>query len=415
MERFDTVIIGGGIVGLATALALSREDGLDVCVIEAESAIASHQTGHNSGVIHAGLYYKPGSLKAKLCAEGREAMFRFCAEHDIKHDRCGKVVVATSESEVPALDELERRGRANGLSSIKRLDADGIREFEPHAAGIAGLHVAETGIVNYTDVARAMADQLTQRGAQIKLNTRFLGVSRENDLLRLRLNTSELEARTLINCAGLQSDRVARLCGADPGCRIIPFRGEYYELAERSRNLVRNLIYPVPDPRFPFLGVHLTRMITGGVEAGPNAVLALARHGYRWRTINLRDLASTFSYSGAWSLFAKHWRMGCSEVARSLSKAKFAAALRKLVPDIQASDLSPGGAGVRAQAVDRTGKLIDDFHIVQADRTVHVLNAPSPAATSSLAIGASIASMALPMIAASRPAAVHVHEDLNVA
>lgn len=404
MERFDAVIIGGGIVGLATAMALTRDDGFDVAVLEAEPGIAAHQTGHNSGVIHAGLYYKPGSLKAKLCAEGREAMYRFCAEHEIRHERCGKVVVATSERELPALDELECRGKANGLAGITRLDANGIREHEPHAAGIAGLHVAETGIVDYKVVARAMADQLKQRGVPIKLNTRFLGVTQTNNACRLRITTGEIETRALINCAGLQSDRVARLCGADPKCRIIPFRGEYYELAVRSRQFVRSLIYPVPDPRFPFLGVHLTRMIHGGVEAGPNAVLALARHGYTWRDINLRDLASTFSYRGAWALFARHWRMGLSEVARSLNKARFAAALRTLVPDISASDLTPGGAGVRAQAIDRAGKLIDDFLIIETDRCVHVLNAPSPAATSSLAIGEIIAAKARASLARSQPA-----------
>ncbi len=400
MERFDAVIIGGGIVGLATALALSRRGGLDVLVVESEDKLAAHQTGHNSGVIHAGLYYKPGSLKAKLCAEGREAMYRFCAEQGVKHERCGKLVIATSEHEIAALDELERRGRANGLTSIRRLDAAGIREHEPHATGIAGLHVAETGIVNYTDVASAMARVITERGGQIRLRTRFLGAARDGNTLRVRLSTGEIAASLLINCGGLQSDRIARQCGADPGCRIVPFRGEYYELAERSRTLVRNLIYPVPDARFPFLGVHLTRMVGGGVEAGPNAVLALARHGYSWRNINLRDLCGTFSYAGAWRLFARHWRMGMSEVARSLSKAKFAAALRKLVPDIQADDLTPGGAGVRAQAVGADGKLIDDFHIVESDRMVHVLNAPSPAATSSIAIGEHIASRAAPMVPA---------------
>ena len=403
MERFDAVIIGGGIVGLATAMALSRDRALDIALIEAEDVIASHQTGHNSGVIHAGLYYKPGSLKAKLCAQGRAALYEFCAEHNIPHERCGKVVIAASERELPALDELERRGRANGLTSIARLDSAGIREFEPHAAGIAGLHVSETGIVDFKHVAQTMASVLAQRGVQIRLNTRFLGVARRNDRLRLRLNTGEIESSLLINCGGLQSDRVARLCGADPGCRIIPFRGEYYELAPRSAQLVRNLIYPVPDARFPFLGVHLTRMIGGGVEAGPNAVLAFARHGYRWRDVNLRDLASTFTYRGAWSLFARHWRMGISEVARSLSKAKFASSLRKLVPAIETRDLTPGGAGVRAQAVDPNGKLIDDFHIVKGDCMVHVLNAPSPGGTSSIAIGDAIAAMTLPMIPKARP------------
>jgi len=406
MERFDVVIIGGGIVGLATALALTRRDSFNIAVLEAEAQIASHQTGHNSGVIHAGLYYKPGSLKAKLCADGREAMFRFCTAHDIPHERCGKIVVATNEREVAALDELERRGRANGLAGITRLDAAGIRRYEPHATGVAGLHVAETGIVNYTDVARVMARLIAERGAHIRFKTRFLGAATEQQGICLRLSTGEIMAGALINCAGLQSDRVARACGADPGCRIIPFRGEYYELRESAQRLVRNLIYPVPDARFPFLGVHLTRMIHGGVEAGPNAVLALARHGYRWRDINLRDLADTFRYRGAWKLFSRHWRMGCHEVVRSISKARFAAALRKLVPDISRGDIVPGGAGVRAQAVDRNGKLIDDFHIVQSERMVHVLNAPSPAATSSLAIGEAIAAMAQPMLPARSLASV---------
>ena len=391
-NAYDVVVVGGGIVGLATARALVLER--RVAVLEAEDRIAAHQTGHNSGVIHSGLYYRPGSLKAQNCVAGREALYRFCDEHGVRAERCGKLVVATSEAELPALDELERRGHANGLSGIRRLRAEEIREREPHAAGIAALAVEETGVVDFRAVAQALADEVRSRGGIIHTGARVLRCRRDGGELVLETAAGEIRARFLVNCAGLHSDRVARLCGVDPGLRIIPFRGEYYELIEERRFLVRNLIYPVPDPRFPFLGVHFTRRIGGEVEAGPNAVLAGRREGYRWRDVSVRDVADLASYSGFWRMTRRYWRIGALEMYRSLRRAAFVAGLRRLVPDVRGSDLRRAGAGVRAQAVDPSGALLDDFRFAEADRMLHVLNAPSPAATASLAIGRSIAAWA---------------------
>ncbi|MEN6624687.1 MAG: L-2-hydroxyglutarate oxidase [Candidatus Sumerlaeia bacterium] len=393
-HAFEIAIVGGGIVGLATAMALAERTG-SVAVLEAEDKLAAHQTGHNSGVIHSGLYYRPGSAKARNCVEGREAMYRFCAEHAVPHERCGKVVVATRDGELALLDELERRGRANGLTGIARLDPAGLRQLEPHAAGIAALHVAETGIVDYSVVSQAMARVAAAAGARIFTGTRLFGVARKPGELILQTTLGEVRARTLINCAGLQSDRVARLCGLDPGLRIIPFRGEYYTLRPERRALVRNLIYPVADPRLPFLGVHFTRMIGGSVEAGPNAVLALRREGYRWLDVSPADIADMIAFPGFWKMGMKFIRVGAAETYRSLSKRAFVHALRRLMPEIEPEDLAPGGAGVRAQAVDASGKLVDDFRILEAERMIHVLNAPSPAATASIAIGRAIAEKAL--------------------
>lgn len=396
--RCDVAVVGGGLVGAATALALAEGHGLSVAVLEAEDRLGTHQSGHNSGVLHSGLYYKPGSLKAKLCVEGSRALFRFCEEEGITHERCGKLVVATREDELPQLDELERRGKANGLTGLQRLQAEEIREHEPHAAGIAALWVPETGIVDYKGVSRAYGRRIEARGGTVWTGARVHAVHRNGTGLVAETARGAVTCKLLVNCAGLQSDRVAKLCGAEVDVQIIPFRGEYYELVEGRRDLVRGLIYPVPDPRFPFLGVHLTRMVEGGVEAGPNAVLALKREGYRWMDISPRDMAATATWPGFWKMAARYWKIGVFEVWRSLRKSAFVRDLQRLIPDISNEDLYRAGAGVRAQAVDRNGALLDDFRIVHSERAIHVLNAPSPAATASLAIGRTIAEMAITQV-----------------
>ena len=393
--QYDAAIIGGGIVGVSVANALlDAKPGLRLILLEAESSLGTHQTGHNSGVIHSGLYYNPGSLKAKLCAEGREAMYRFCEEHGIAHARCGKIVVATRQEELSRLEELHRRGTANGLPGLRWLTAEEIREHEPHAIGVRGLFVPTTGIADYKTVVRTMGRRVLDRGCELKTAARVIGCRRDAGQLVLETYAGDVRCKALVNCAGLQSDRVARMCGVDPGIRIIPFRGEYYELVPARQSLVKNLIYPVPDPRFPFLGVHFTRMATGGVEAGPNAVLAFKREGYRWTDVRLTDVIDTLTYSGFWKMAGRYWKTGAGEVWRSLNKNAFVSALQRLVPELQPGDVRRSGSGVRAQAVDPSGKLLDDFHIVQAHRMVHVLNAPSPGATSSLSIGKTIAGMA---------------------
>ncbi len=391
---YDIAIVGGGIVGLATAMALTARQSLGVVVIEAEEKLAAHQTGNNSGVIHSGLYYKPGSLKARNCIEGREALYQFCAEHNIAHDHCGKVVVATQPVEIPRLNMLEERGRANGLDGIKRLTPAEIKEYEPHVAGIDGLWVPQTGIVDYVQVSNKYAELTEKAGGEIRKTTRFLGATRDGNELRLNTSKGELRARHLINCGGLHSDRVARLCGVDPKLKIVPFRGEYYELVPEKHYLINNLVYPVPDPAFPFLGVHFTRMIHGGVEAGPNAVLAFKREGYAKSSFDLSDAMEIATYGGFWQLARKHWQMSVGEFYRSFSKAAFVKALQRLLPELQEADVHPGGAGVRAQALEPNGALVDDFRIIESERMVHVLNAPSPAATASISIGKEIAQMA---------------------
>ncbi len=391
---YDVAIIGGGIVGLATALALTSQRALGLIVLEAEDRLAAHQTGHNSGVIHSGLYYKPGSLKARNCVTGREALYRFCQEHQIAHDRCGKIVVATQPEELPRLNNLEERGRANGLKGLRRLGPEEIKEYEPHVTGLAGLLVPETGIVDYRQVAETYARLVRQAGGTIQTQARFLGCHSQPNELRLETTQGEVHCRYLINCGGLQSDRVARLCGVEPGLRIVPFRGEYYELVPERQFLVKNLIYPVPDPQFPFLGVHFTRMIHGGVEAGPNAVLAFKREGYQRSSFSPGDAWEIATYNGFWRLAGKHWRMSLGEFHRSYSKQAFVKALQRLLPELRLEDVHPAGAGVRAQALEPSGALVDDFRIVEAKRMIHVLNAPSPAATASLSIGQTIAQMA---------------------
>ena len=400
----DIAIIGAGIVGLATALDLVQRFRASVTILEAETKIAQHQTGHNSGVIHAGLYYKPGSEKARNCAIGREAMYRFCAEHGVPHERCGKLVVAFDERELSALDELQRRGSANGLTDIRKLAAAELKEHEPHVAGLGGLYVPQTGIVDYKAVAKKYAELIERAGGVIRTDARLRAVHRRGDELTLQTTHGDFACKQLINCGGLQSDRVARLCGIDPGLQVIPFRGEYYELIPEKRSLVKGLIYPVPDPRFPFLGVHFTRTVHGEIEAGPNAVLAFHREGYSRWDFSARDMWDLASFPGFWKLASKYWRTGMTEMIRSFSKRSFYNSLKRLIPELQMGDIRPLGSGVRAQAVETNGTLVDDFRFVQAERMIHVLNAPSPAATASLAIGRTIADMAaqqwgLPLLA----------------
>jgi L-2-hydroxyglutarate oxidase len=393
---YDVAIIGGGIVGLATAMALTDRFPLSLVVLESEDHLAAHQTGHNSGVIHSGLYYKPGSLKARNCVEGRQAMYQFCQEHGIAHDPCGKVVVATQPSELPALEALEKRGLANGLDGIRRLNSpEEIHEYEPHASGIAGLYVPQTGIVDYTQVTNTYAEIVQNAGGVIQTRSRVTAFRHTGNEFVLQTPQGEVICHNLINCAGLQSDRVARMCGVDPKLQILPFRGEYYELTPQSEHLVNNLIYPVPDPRFPFLGVHFTRMVHGGVEAGPNAVLAFMREGYRFGDISIPDVLQYGLYGGFWRMAWKYWQTSVGEFYRSLSKRAFVHALQRLLPELRLEDVHRSGSGVRAQALEPNGNLADDFRIVEAEHMVHVLNAPSPAATASISIGRSIADMAV--------------------
>jgi L-2-hydroxyglutarate oxidase LhgO len=394
-ERFDLAVVGGGIVGLATAHRLRRAfPDRPVILLEKEPELAAHQTGHNSGVIHSGLYYKPGSAKARTCVAGGRLMKEFCRRHGVACRVTGKVVVATSPAELPALDELHRRGTANGVPGLALVGPDRLREIEPHAAGLRALHVPEVGIVDYGDVARTLAALFERDGGVIRRGVRFERARPHGDGLVLVTSHGDVVARRLLACAGLHSDRVARAEGEDPGTRIVPFRGEYYALVPEREALVRGLIYPVPDPRFPFLGVHFTRMVKGGVECGPNAVLAWAREGYRKRDVGLRDLAETLGYPGFWRMARRHWRMGWDELVRSYSKRAFVRALQRLVPELRPDDVRPAGTGVRAQALARDGALVDDFVIVERERALHVLNAPSPAATASLAIADEIVARA---------------------
>lgn len=387
---FDVVIIGGGIVGTATAMSLAAR-GRSVAVLEATDKLAAHQSGHNSGVIHAGLYYRPGSLKARLCAEGRTELYRFCETEGISHRRCGKLVVASRDRDLPALDELERRGAANGLAGLKRLTAAELVEYEPEVIGVAGLWVPQTGVVDYALVTAAYARRAAECGAEIVLNARVTGISASNASVRCDTTAGEFSSRFIVNCAGLQADRVARLGGEEPGVRIVPFRGEYYDLRPARSNLVRGLIYPVPDPALPFLGVHLSRTVHDHVHAGPNAVLATSREGYSRHDVSPRDLADTLRFSGFWRMARRHWRSGVGEMRRSFSRRLFLRSIQELVPAVRDEDIVRGGSGVRAQAIDATGKLLDDFHMVRSPRALHVLNAPSPAATASIAIGRTIA------------------------
>ncbi|GAA4732678.1 L-2-hydroxyglutarate oxidase [Phytohabitans rumicis] len=390
MARF--VVVGAGIVGLATAYRITQDyPDAQVTVLEKEPRVAVHQTGHNSGVIHAGVYYKPGSLKATLCRAGSKSMVDFCAEHGIPVQVCGKLIVATEQSELPRLHALHERAVANGLP-VRLIGPAEAAEYEPHLSCVEALHVASTGIVDFTAVCTTLAALAEKAGAEVRFGARVTGFALRGGEQVVETTAGDVLADVLINCAGLHADRVARLAGVDPPARIIPFRGEYYELREDRRDLVRGLIYPVPDPQFPFLGVHLTRMIDGSVHAGPNAVLALAREGYTWGRVSPRDIADYAVYSGLWRLARKHLGYGLTEVRRSLSPKRFAHSLARLVPEVTEADLVRTAAGVRAQAIAPDGALVDDFLIVARDRQVHVLNAPSPAATSSLEIAKHIVS-----------------------
>jgi L-2-hydroxyglutarate oxidase len=387
MRSADLAVIGGGIVGLATAWRFGlRFPGARAVVLEKEDGLLRHQTGHNSGVIHSGIYYKPGSAKAALCRRGKRLLEGFCREHGLPFETCGKVVVAVGERERPMLERIHERALANGVV-CERIGPERLRELEPQAAGVAALHVPETGIVDYVAVGEALADLVRKQGGEVVTGAAVRSLGADGARVRLASEAGEVDARCAVNCAGLHSDRVLERSGLVRPARIVPFRGEYYELLPEARALCRNLIYPVPDPSFPFLGVHFTRTMAGGVECGPNAVLALAREGYTWRDVDLGDVWDVFSYPGFWRLAARHFWTGASEVVRSLSKAAFTRALQRLLPAIEERHLVPAPAGVRAQALAPDGALVDDFLIRVADRVVHVLNAPSPAATSSLAIG----------------------------
>ena len=391
---YDIAVVGGGIVGLASALAISeRYPRCSLTVLEKEPEVGSHQTGHNSGVIHAGIYYKPGSYKAMLCVEGVRLMKAFCEESGVAWESCGKVIVATDDSELARLEELYQRGVANGVSGLELIGPDRLREIEPHARAVRALVSPGTAIVDFKEVTEAMARRLTARGVSIQTGARVKGIRRAGALQHIDADQSSAAARYLLNCAGLHADQVARMAGVDPGVLIIPFRGEYYNLKPECR-LVRGLIYPVPDPAFPFLGVHFTKRIRGGYEAGPNAVLAFAREGYRKTDFRLEDLGRMVSYRGFWIMGLRYWRTGAYEYYRSFSRSGFVRALSKLVPEISERDLAEGGSGVRAQSVTPNGSFVDDFKIVEGPNAIHVLNAPSPAATASLAIGRHIAQLA---------------------
>lgn len=383
----DTLIVGGGIVGLATAYNLTqRYPRQRVIVVEKEKAVAQHQTGHNSGVLHSGIYYKPGTLRATNCRTGKLAMEAFCAQHGIPYDICGKVIVAVEERELPLLETIYQRGQQNGVR-CEKIDVARLKELEPHAAGIAAVHVPEAGIVNYRRVTEKLAEILKERGGEVLTATKFLSLQRETAELIVSTTRGEIRAKYLVTCAGLQSDRVAARTGQKLAGQILPFRGEYFELKPAAEHLCRNLIYPVPNPNFPFLGVHFTRMIDGGIECGPNAVLAFAREGYRKLDFNVRDLTEALTYRGFLRLAWKYWPVGLGEMWRSFSKAAFVKALQRLMPEIRSQDLVPARAGVRAQAVTPEGTLAEDFLIEQGDRVINICNAPSPAATSALNIG----------------------------
>jgi (S)-2-hydroxyglutarate dehydrogenase len=388
---YDYAVVGGGIVGLATAYAvLRRYPRARLVLLEKEEAWARHQTGRNSGVIHSGIYYAPGSLKARYCVAGSRRLMDWCCQHEVAFERCGKVIVATEPHEIPRLDALAERGRQHGLM-IRQLGADELAELEPHAVARAALHVADTGIVDFGDVARKLAALIAGQGGELRLGAQVSRLVERSDSVALDTGPEALETKFLLNCAGLQSDRVARMLGLAPPCRIVPFRGEYYRLRSPSASLVRNLIYPVPDPAFPFLGVHLTRGMDGSIHCGPNAVLALSREGYTATSMRVADVLDTVTFPPFWRFAGRHWRAAVAELQRSLSRRAFGRSLQRLVPAIGLNDLEPAAAGVRAQALGTDGRLVDDFLLVRSRRSLHVLNAPSPAATSSLLLGEAIA------------------------
>jgi len=393
-ESFDVVVIGGGIVGLAVGREITqRFPRLRLVVLEKEGRVGAHQSGHNSGVIHSGVYYKPGSLKAQLCVTGAAAMVEFCREHGVPFAVCGKVIVATSAAQMPRLQDLLERGHANGVAGMRMLGPEELREFEPHASGVAALLVPGTGVTDYAKVCEKYAELIGAQGGEVRTSTEVVGIRTSESQTVIETSGGAIAARAVINCAGLFSDRIARMAGERPEVQIVPFRGEYYDLVPERAGLVRALIYPVPDPRFPFLGVHFTRRVHGSVDAGPNAIFAFKREGYRSGDFSLRDTVESLLFPGFWRVAAKHWRMGKDEAARSVSKAAFVAGLQKLVPDVRAEDLVPGGSGVRAQAIHRSGTLVDDFQFTQTKNMLHLYNVPSPAATASIAIGQAVVEM----------------------
>jgi L-2-hydroxyglutarate oxidase len=399
MRTFDLAVVGGGIVGLATAYRFARRfPGRRVVVLEKEAGVARHQTGHNSGVLHSGIYYKPGSLKAVTCRAGKKAMEDFCRDEGIAHELCGKVIVAVTDADLPALGRIHERGVANGVA-CELIGRERLAELEPHAAGVRAIHVPEAGIVNYRQVCERLAERVREAAGEVVFGAKVTAVRQFAESLAVVTPVGVFTAKQLVNCAGLHSDRVARLTGQDPGAKIVPFRGEYYALKPAAHHLCRNLIYPTPDPRFPFLGVHFTRMIDGSVECGPNAVLAFGREAYRFFSLDPRDLLETLTYRGFLRMAIRHWRMGLGEMWRSLSKAAFVGALQRLVPAIRAEDLEPAPAGIRAQAVGPDGALVDDFLVAEGERVVNVCNAPSPAATASLRIGETIVDRLAPRFA----------------
>ncbi|BFM39277.1 L-2-hydroxyglutarate oxidase [Synechocystis sp. LKSZ1] len=386
----DFVVIGGGIVGLATALFLGqRFPQATVLVLEKEARLAFHQTGHNSGVIHSGIYYKPGSFKAQFTKAGNQAMVEFCQTHDLPYEVCGKVIVATQPTELPLLENLYQRGLQNGLA-VQKLSSEQVKEHEPYVHCLGGIYVPTSGIVDYRQVCQKYAELIQQQGGEIRLQHQVLNILKTSTGYTLETNQGEMSARFLINCAGLQSDRLARLAGLEPEAKIVPFRGEYYELRPEKRYLVKGLIYPVPNPEFPFLGVHFTRMIDGSIHAGPNAVLNLKREGYGKLEVDLKDLGEVLTYPGFWRLARRHWQEGLQEIIRSWSKPAFVRSLQQLIPEVTEDDIIPNPAGIRAQALQQDGRLVEDFWIIEADQALHVCNAPSPAATASLEIGKAI-------------------------
>ena len=394
-NNYDIVIVGGGILGLATAMELSSQNlRFKICLIEKEAELALHQTGHNSGVIHSGLYYRTGSLKAQNCVSGSKALKEFCDEHGVKYDLVGKVVVAVTEDELPALNTLHERGTANGVEGLKMIDKEELLEIEPYVIGIKALHCPKSGIIDYREVSEAYAAVCRNNGVSIMMETELLNIIEHNQSIVLETTKGSLNSSYIINCAGLYSDNVAQMMNKSIDTRIIPFRGEYYTISQDKDYLVKGLIYPVPNPAFPFLGVHFTRMINGGIEAGPNAVLAFAKEGYTMSSMNMTELISTVTYSGFWYMSYRYWRTGLQEFWRSISKKEFTKDLQRLLPAVEEADLVSGGAGVRAQAVDSGGNLLDDFNIVKSPRAMHVINAPSPAATASLSIAKTIVASA---------------------
>ncbi len=396
MKNFDIIIIGAGIVGLATALkTLEKNPSLRIAILEKENKIAAHQTGHNSGVIHSGIYYKPGSMKAVNCIQGYKMLLDFCNKENVKYELCGKIIVALNEAELQSLDNIFKRGNENGLKGIRYISKEEMKDIEPHVSGVKGIFVPQTGIIDYKAVAKKYADKISQAGGEIITGEEVLCIKKDASTLKIITAGNEYSTKLLVNCAGLFSDKITNMTGLKNSFRIIPFRGEYYQLKKEKEYLVKNLIYPVPDPAFPFLGVHFTRMVGGGIEAGPNAVLSFKKEGYKKSDFSFSDTMRTLTWPGFQKIAFKYWRTGFGEILRSFSKKAFTAALQHLIPELKEDDLIPGGAGVRAQASDKHGGLIDDFLIIEDKNVINVCNAPSPAATSSLSIGDKISDMVL--------------------